>query len=152
MATPRLLAAILVLGWSGLGCKDPSSAPTSQPARTGTDLASLEQVVNLPRRPVSVQWRKAIRGAPGIGPTDWEVLAVLEYSEEETQALLATLKPTDRPPPTLDDGGWLPAATRKSLLGARAYDASAFYRPPLQHGTVLHVPGTNTFVLSLFTM
>ncbi|WP_240356399.1 MULTISPECIES: hypothetical protein [Myxococcus] len=87
-----------------------------------------------------------------MGPTDWEVLAVLEYSEAEAQALLATLKPTDLAPPTLDDGGWLPASTRKSLAGARAYDASAFYRPPLQHGTVLHVPGTNTFLLSLFTM
>lgn len=108
--------------------------------------------MTLPRRPISVQWRKAVRGTPGLGPTDWELLAVLEYSETEAQALLATLKPTDLAPPTLDDGGWLPAATRKSLASARAYDASAFYRPPLQHGTLLHVPGTNTFVLSLFTM
>ncbi|AGC49037.1 hypothetical protein MYSTI_07765 [Myxococcus stipitatus DSM 14675] len=129
-----------------------ASAAVSPPARTGTDLASLEQAVTLPRRPVAVQWRKAIRGSVGLGPTDWELLAVLEYSEADTQALLSTLTPTELAPPTLEDGGWLPAATRKSLEQARAYDASAFYRPPLQNGTVLHVPGTRTFVLSLFTL
>ncbi|NTX07445.1 hypothetical protein HUA74_05785 [Myxococcus sp. CA051A] len=128
------------------------SQVATSPAKTGTDLASLEQVVNLPRRPVSVQWRKAIRGKVGMGPTDWEVIAVLEYSEADAQALLATLTPTELAPPTLNDGGWLSATTRKSLERARAYDASAFYRPPLQNGTVLHVPSTNTFVLSLFTL
>ncbi|WP_338873237.1 hypothetical protein [Myxococcus stipitatus] len=128
------------------------ASAAAAPAKTGTDLASLEQVVTLPRRPVSVQWRKALRGTVGLGPTDWEVLAVLEYSEADTQALLATLTPSELAPPSLEDGGWLPAATRKSLEQARAYDASAFYRPPLQNGTVLHVPGTRTFVLSLFTL
>ena len=121
--------------------------------KTGTDLASLEQMVNLPRRPASVQWRKALQGrGRGLGPTDWKLLAVLEYPEAEAQALLGTLKPTGLAAPGLNDGGWLPEATRQSLKAAKAYDASAFFKPPLQNGVVLHVPGTNTFVLSLFTM
>ncbi|SEU09789.1 hypothetical protein [Stigmatella erecta] len=123
------------------------------PAKTGTDLDSLEQMVNLPQRPAAVQWRKALRGrGGGLGPTDWQLIAVLEYPAAEAQALVSTLKPTGLAAPGLDDGGWLPEATRQSLKSAQAYDASAFYRPPLQEGTVLHVPGSSTFVLSLFTM
>lgn len=151
----------MALGCGLLACEDqdaPPPSPTMSQAaapaeKTGTDLASLEQMVNLPRRPASTQWRKALRGrGRGLGPTDWKLLAVLEYPEAEAQALLGTLKPTGLAAPQLDDGGWLPEATRQALKGARPYDASAFYRPPLQNGVVLHVPGTSTFVLSLYTM
>jgi hypothetical protein len=129
-----------------------STHPAAVPAQTGTDFASLERMVNLPHRPSAVQWRRAFQGpGGGLGPTDWQLIAVLEYPPAEAQALVSTLRPTEVAAPGLDDGGWLPEATRQSLKDAQAYDASAFYRSPLLAGTLLHVPGSNTFVLSLFT-
>lgn len=123
-----------------------------QQAKTGTDLETLEKTVTLPRRPQAAQWRKSLRGTVGLGPTDWQLLAVLEYSPDDAQALLASLKPVKRASVKVDDGGWLPEATREALKGAPAYDASDFLRPPLQAGNVFHLPGSNTFVLALVTL
>jgi hypothetical protein len=127
---------------------------SAQQAKTGTDLDTLEKTVTLPRRPRAAQWRKSLLGGVGLGPTDWQLLAVLEYSEEDARALLAELKPLrgGASGAEVEDGGWLPGATRTALNQAKAYDASAFFRSPLRAGSLYHLPGSNTFVLSLFTL
>ncbi|MBN8231804.1 hypothetical protein JYK02_30260 [Corallococcus macrosporus] len=120
-------------------------------AKTGTDLETLEKTVTLPRRPQAVQWRQSPRGVPGgLGPTDTQFLAVLEYPAAEGQALQAALKPT-RLTVKVDDGGWLPAATRDALKGATAYDAAPFFKGSLRQGTVFQLPDSSTFVLVLFS-
>jgi hypothetical protein len=125
---------------------------TAQQAKTGTDLATLEKTVNLPRHPQAVQWRKSLLGSVGLGPTDWQFLAVLDYSEADARALQAELKPSGNAPEVPKDGGWLPAPTREALKGAKVYDASAFYKGSLRSGALYQLPGSNTFVLALFTM
>ncbi|RKH48478.1 hypothetical protein [Corallococcus llansteffanensis] len=120
-------------------------------AKTGTDLETLQKLVTLPRRPQAVQWRSSARGIPGgLGPTDTQLLAVLEYPAADVQALLSTLKST-RLTVKVDDGGWLPEATREALKQATAYEATPFFKSPLNQGTVFHLPKSNTFVLVLFT-
>ncbi|MCY1045677.1 hypothetical protein OV208_30470 [Corallococcus sp. bb12-1] len=120
-------------------------------ARTGTDLETLEQNVTLPRRPQAVQWRKSPRGIQGgLGPSDTQLIAVLEYPAAEAQALLPTLKAT-RLTVKVDDGGWLPETTRAALKQATAYEATPFFKASLRQGTVFHLPQSNTFVLVLFS-
>ncbi|NBD10841.1 MULTISPECIES: hypothetical protein [Corallococcus] len=120
-------------------------------AKTGTDLETLEKTVTLPRRPQAVRWRQSARGIPGgLGPTDTQFLAELEYAAADVPALQAALKPT-RLTVKVEDGGWLPDATRDALKGATAYDAAPFFKGSLRQGTVFHLPGTNTFVLVLFS-
>jgi len=125
--------------------------PQTPPARSGSDLATLEKMVVLPRPPRSVLWRQAIQGSVGLGPTDWKVVAVLEYSSEEAQALLAGLERAQGPAASLAEETWLAEPMRAALEKADAYEASAFLRPPLTHGTVYFLPQSNTFVLALFT-
>ena len=121
-------------------------------AKTGTDVETLEKAVTLPRRPQAVQWRMSPRGVQGgLGPTDTQLLAVLEYPAADAQALLSTLKAT-KLTAKVDDGGWLPEATREALKQATAYEAKPFFKSPLNQGTVFHLPKTNTFVVVLFTM
>ncbi|RKG93281.1 hypothetical protein [Corallococcus terminator] len=120
-------------------------------AKTGTDLETLEKSVALPRRPQAVQWRKSLRGIQGgLGPSDTQLIAVLEYPAAEAQALLPTLKAT-RLTVKVDDGGWLPEATREALKQATAYEATPFFKGSLRQGTVFHLPQSNTFVLVLFS-
>jgi hypothetical protein len=154
----RALATTLVLGCGSLACDestDKGASMTTQTAeaaaKTGTDLETLEKAVTLPRKPQSVRWRSSPRGIPGgLGPTDTQLLAVLEYSAADAQALQASLKPT-RLTSRVEDGGWLPAATHEALKGATAYDATPFHKGALRQGTVFHLPQSHTFVLVLFT-
>ncbi|RYZ35804.1 MAG: hypothetical protein EOO72_11810 [Myxococcaceae bacterium] len=120
-------------------------------AKTGTDLETLEKNATLPLRPQQVRWRQSLRGVQGgLGPTDTQLLAVLEYSAADAQALLSTLK-TTRLTVKVDDGGWLPEATREALKQATAYEATPFFKSSLRQGTVFHLTASNTFVLVLFS-
>jgi hypothetical protein len=127
------------------------AADQSALARSGADVATLGGMVVLPRAPQSVRWRQATRGIVGLGPTDWKLVAVLEYSREDAQALIAELRPAQGPTPSLAEETWLGGATLAGLKGASAYDASAFFRPPLSQGALFRLPDSNTFVLALFT-
>jgi hypothetical protein len=153
------VAFALLIGSVSFACEKPAArsdamtttAAAATAAKTGTDLETLERAVSLPRRPRAAQWRKALRGTVGLGPTDWQLVAVLEYSPEDSAALLATLTSTRLTSSIGDDDGWLPAATRVALKDAPAFEATPFFKSPLLQGTLFHLPGTTTFVLVLFT-
>jgi hypothetical protein len=117
------------------------------------DVDALAQVVRLPRRPNRVQWRKAVLGRGGLGPTDWSLTALLEFSEADAKVLLAgcEVAPPGTELPEL--GPWLPQDVRENAAAkVMAYDAAAFFRSPLLHGALFRLGQGPRFLLYLHTM
>jgi hypothetical protein len=128
-------------------------ASTGPKAVTGVDIASLEKIIALPRRPEKVQWRKAILGEPGFGPTDWSLLAVMDFKDDDKRALLVSAKRQAAFTLPPDCEAWLPTATRDALRQrSDSFSPEGFVRSPLLHGSLAYVPGTGQFVLYLHTM
>ncbi len=122
-----------------------------QPTNVRTDLDALASLVTLPRRPLAVQYRKTLLSPAGIGPSDWRLMAVLEYSAADAAKLLAASRPLVGPSPALGDTRWLPKPVRLGLRSARPLDAGAFARLSLRNGALFHIKDTSSFVLILFS-
>lgn len=132
-----------------------------------TDIEALRKYINLPRRPVSVVWRAAARGgAAGSevpGPTDTYIMAVLTFTPEDMEELIAEAARHERPrfSATVEDVGWLPPDVRKYAskepgedsftLQGQMYDPAAFVKPPLMGGYILRVGSTPHLFIYLYT-
>jgi hypothetical protein len=155
-----LLGGVLLIACGGvwasgcecLGACSPETPPGTSGITTGTDLATLEKMVTFPRPPRAVRWRHKTMGDDFLGPSDWNLLAVLEYSKEDAEALIAGFRQARDSPTAFADEAWLSESTRASLKDAVAYDASPFFRSPLRDGMLIYLPDSSTFILYLFTM
>ena len=94
-----------------------------------------------------------------MGPEDWALLAVLEFTPAQRQSLLKTPVATDPAFPASFVQPWFPPALQAQWqtqadgtlqLKAGTYDASALHSPPLQHGWLLPF-GEGGVLLYLYT-
>jgi hypothetical protein len=127
------------------------TAATDNPS---SDLAKLARLISLPFPAKSAYFETAARGAPSdFGPTDYALTAVITFSDEDAAALVKRAAAKPAPPGGIEEKSWFSADVKKRLATkARRYDASAFFKGALANGSVTHLEGTPTFVLSLFTM
>jgi len=89
----------------------------------------------------------------GLGPTDWKLIAVLEYSASDARALAASLTP--QPGAKLEwtaaEEAWLTPAVRTALDSAAVYDAAPLGKFSLRIGSIARLKDGNTFVLVMIT-
>ncbi len=136
-------------------------------AEPSTDIDALNRVITLPRRPTAAIWRRAVKGSSrsGVpGPTDYELQAVLTFSEEDAERIVEEAAKRERPGDvgTIKKLDWFPAEVKENLveepgsdeyrIKGEVYDASAFTKSPLSHGYFVRVGQTLRFYLYLYTM
>lgn len=68
-----------------------------------TDIAGLDELITLPAPPVEVRWQIAPKGVSGsaIGPTDYDLVAVLTFDAATLQGLQSQWTEQDSPPELL---------------------------------------------------
>ena len=107
-----------------------------------TNIAQLSQFINLPAQPAQAWWQVREKGARGnaIGPTDTELVAVLQLDEVTLQELLGQLvqqtSPTDLFVARDFVQPWFPDALQQMFVVDPAYPeylklAGARYQPTL---------------------
>jgi len=154
----------LLLGACNGDAPAPNRTRAAPPvAQVSQDVAVLEKLVNLQKRPASVVFRHEQRGAQADsvpGPTDSSLTAVLRYSPEEADALCAeasTAVPEEVQLPAAD---WFPpelkalatpAANGRSVLRVKRYPAGSFTRAPFLNGVLMRIDDSPYFVLSVYT-
>lgn len=127
------------------GC--PHSAPPAAPAPSA-DAAALAKLIQLPYRPRQVLFETTAHGSPGLGPTDWSLVALLELEPQDAAALVAssTVAPSAPPPPR---PAWLPPGIE--VQRSRSLSPDAFRRAPLLQGNLYYLQDSQRFLLVLFT-
>lgn len=152
VAVEACLVALLACTASAPG--EMSMTDAGRVAPVETDVDKLSKLVRLPVRPKAAQWRRATLGSGGpLGPTDWTLVALLDFEPEDADAIVSVAR--QRPTPaavTIGDRSWLPPEVSAALEKASRLDASAFHRSPLMHGVLLHLDGSSRFVLILYTL
>lgn len=136
-------------------------------AEPSTDIDALNRAITLPRRPTAAIWQRAVKGSnrSGVpGPTDYELQAVLTFSEEDAERIVEEAAKRERPGDvgTIKKLDWFPAGVKEQLtkesdsdeyrIKGEVYDASAFAKSPLSHGYFVRVGQTPRFYLYLYTM
>ncbi len=138
----------------------PTAAPTPYPVRT--DLAGLQSLITVPRRPLAVVWQHTQIGDGVMGPTDSRLLAVMRYKPTDADAVERTARQSAS---AIQKGEveilpCFPAplrhkATRSAngnlVLRGDKLDPSAFARLSLRNGFVMRIPNSPYVVASLFT-
>jgi hypothetical protein len=132
-------------------------------AQMSQDVAALEKLINLQKKPSSVLFRREQRSTqPNSvpGPTDSSLTAVLRYSPEEADALCAeaaTAAPEELQLPAAE---WFPpelkalatpAANGRNVLRVKRYPAGSFTRAPYSNGVLMRVDDSPYFVLSMYS-
>lgn len=132
-----------------------------------TSIEELGQLINLPVYPKQAYWQAYPKGAPGseLGPSDWELVAILTFDEQSLEQVADQLVEQTHPdelfvgPDFVKD--WFPDSIKQlfvqddlfegtlRLEGVR-YSASQFTLPPLQDGYVLLAD--DVMLLHLFTL
>ena len=127
------------------------------------DPAELGKIITLPIMPEEAVWREESRGrqtdAIALRTTDRKLTAVLLYTPEETQKLIALFekhKPAEAV--ELEIESWFPAeliaqsqTSGNETIKGNAYAANDFIQSPYLNGRITHISGTDYFVLELFT-
>ncbi|MEI2688711.1 MAG: hypothetical protein V9H69_02975 [Anaerolineae bacterium] len=133
-----------------------------------TDVAGLSKIIALPEQPEQVWWQFAPIGSGGrlaVGPTDYELVAVLQYDLDALQALQDRLEPQTSPaelfvaPDFVRD--WFPDPLREAFvadpafpdtprLTATRYQPDLFVKGGLLHGFVVVVD--DYVLVYLYTM
>ncbi len=124
------------------------------PSTTGTDVETISKLLSLRAPPQKARWRKSLMGEPGLGPTDWKLIAVLEYSAADAPGVVASLKKlpagTKLSLEPAEDA-WLDPAVRAAMGAGTLYDAAPLGRPPLASGSIVRLKDGTTFVLVMIT-
>lgn len=163
------LLALLCGGMALLaGCDRSQTSPThlaQSAAMPSTDLAELGRLIHLPVPPRAVTFEKVTLGRGGaFGPTDWELIAVLDYDldaikqlglrppEQEPERALAFDGREMRPwfPPEVK-AAFQPAEGGNGLCRGAGFDAAPFARSPLLQGVIAVPQGTHYLVLRMQT-
>lgn len=132
-------------------------------SKASSDLETLSTLINQPTAPKAALWQvlDPALGKPGLGPTDWSLLAVMTFDASQLNDLASRAQPV-APNSDVVTGRFqalLDPAMRALLSRALANTATTqwrsgeeFFREPLSHGYFVVVPETNQVVLCLFTM
>lgn len=139
--------------------------PGTEPS---TDIDALGRLITLPRRPTAAIWRRVRKGSNTRsdvpGPTDYELQAVLTFSNEDAENIVKEAAARERPGDvgTIKKLDWFPAEVKENLIEepnsdeyrfkGETYDAGAFAKSPLTHGYFVRVGRTPRFYLYLYTM
>lgn len=156
----KAIACIFLTAWIFAGCMKKETKPMP----FSTDMNALGRLIRLPHQPKTVRWSEITMGKPGLGPTDYSLIAVLEYDDTTcTEILGESTRELEGNPAMLtkeDAEGWLFPLVRKQLEP----DGEAFYRvkgvvfqptlfakPPFVVGYVIRIEKTNFLFLTLST-
>ncbi len=143
-----------------------SNAANANANTTEDDEKELDKLINLPFTPEETVWRndKLIADADANdnrtpGPNDYKLTAVLKFSKEDAEALIA--KAALKHPPTdteLETEAWFPAeliakseTSGKSTIKGLSYSAETFAKAPYMVGSLVRITETEYFVLKLQT-
>jgi hypothetical protein len=141
------------------------SATPESAATPSQNLDELARVVNLPLRPQTAVWQRKRLGGNQVsdipGPSDWNLTAVLRYSDEDAEKVAAAAaKHETAAPDEAEIEEWFPAELRKlaedsattpKTIAGQRYRADDFRRAPLLSGSLIRIGKTGYFVLRLFT-
>lgn len=113
----------------------------------------LAETITLPKRPVSAIWQMLphdVDASSAGGGTAWRITAVLEFTPDDTAAILATARATPDVP-AIGALRWFPEPVREALAKTPAtlYDAEPFFSSLYRRGALAHIEGTNYFLLQL---
>jgi hypothetical protein len=141
--------------------------PQATPVEVSTDVEALSKIITLPARPVSVIWRRQIRGSAsdsGLpGPTDWYLEALLTFEPEDADHLTKEAKKSEkvRDIDSVEGVDWLPVEARQNFepgpnrskykVKGDAYPAGAFAKTPLLNGYFIRLGESPQFFLKLYT-
>lgn len=155
---------LVAAGLLVVGCKPastPPPPPVTSPPVVSPDLKGLQRLITVPRRPVSVMWEYTQIGDGNMGPSDLQVLAVIQYTPTDADAIeKAVRKQGGMRKGEVTMRSWFPINLRKKSVsgndGSRVLrgdklDASTFAHLSLQNGFAMRVPDTPYFVVSLST-
>jgi hypothetical protein len=114
------------------------------------DLAKLGKFIRLDKDPLNARWQTFEKGNSdsGLGPTDWGLIATIEYDPETIQRFVSQMKTMQIHQDLHVDmqlvQDWFPEAIRSSfvnvpdsknlMLNTSQYEPTLFMKPPLQHG------------------
>lgn len=144
----------------------PDGPAASSPAPSTTfpisrDINTLGKSIALPRRPLVAVWQMKQMGDGEMGPSDYSITAVMQFSPRDLKALTvsAAKRATSGKATTekISVLPWFPealrkkAATSKGFLKAQSLDPSDFYKMSFIQGSLHRIEGTNSLVLALHT-
>jgi len=130
------------------------------------DVEALSKLIKLPVRPVSVVWRRQVRGSANSrvpGPTDWHLEALLTFDTDDAEQVTDEAKKSEKPRDigSIEGIDWLPSDakqnfeadpnTSKYKVKGEAYAADAFAKPPLSQGYLIRLGDSPQFFLKLYT-
>jgi hypothetical protein len=162
IAAAALIAAVGFAGCRRAALDHGTTMAAKGTTMRSTDPALLHKFITLPAEPLSVTWQTE-DGNPG----NWALTALLHFSREQLDGLLARGKRLDGPPvplPRAEVLSWFPPAVRaryeKTPAGpdgtvpvdAVAIDPSGFFRSPLNNGEALVFLPESLVFLRFYTM
>jgi hypothetical protein len=118
-----------------------------------TDLSKLERFIKLSEKPLNARWQTfqmTGKTTSELGPTDWNLVAILEYDPGTLQKLKDSMEVLTTPAETFVEANfvkdWFPQAVRDSFVSDPAtgylklsptrYKPTLFAQAPLQFGYV----------------
>ncbi len=129
-----------------------------------TDVNALSRLIRLPYQPRSVRWTQIKMGKIGLGPSDYGLIAVLEYDDAICAGILAKSTPELEGNPAIltkeEAGGWLFPLVRNQLepngdhyykIKGTAFRPTLFAHSPFLIGYVIRIENTNFLLLALST-
>lgn len=133
-------------------------------AEISDDIEVLAQNINLPFRPAEAKWQAKTMGnlnSSVPGPTDYELTAVLKYTDADAQMLIKRLEeiPVDKKIGSIKVKEWFPEDVRSAaqkindqiVIEGANYSPDLYLRSPYSGGKLIRVGNTNNFVLVTFT-
>ena len=150
-----LLSAASLSGCGGLGTDANSSVnANSQTASNGntakTNVEELGMLVNVPYESEDVVWKDL--------PSQKKIVAVLKFPQGEANRLIADaekVRPAQKA--SMNPESWFPPElvaqsdmTGDDMLSGQSYAANAFFQDQYDDGRIVHIDGTDYFVLELW--
>ena len=126
--------------------------------QTLDDSVKLAELITIPYEPEESIFRvdKATEGENAETEKETSLTAVIKFSDENAQQLLADLQKTKSFEMKIEPELWFPAelVAKSELSGDQAikgtgFNADKFFKPPYNAGSVMKIEGTNYFVLIL---
>jgi len=137
---------------------------SGQQATVSRDVGAFMRLLNLPARPAEVWWEETPVGEPGgIGPTDYDLSAVLHFDASTAAAMAKKAPPLPEEPVLLPldaNRPWLPAPVRAAIqrhdghfisVRGSKFDAQPFLKPPYTSGAFIVVDGDGYVYISVRT-
>lgn len=150
-------------------CQSLEVAPkvVSNSMTVSADVETLGKYINLPSRPIKVFWQTVDITKPSSvpGPTDWSLIAVLTFNEQDLDSILrGSVRSQQMNRPYIQEKfvlAWFPLELKKSLASSETpgfwrinqdgYEPDLFEKAPLLHGYFVRVGKTSDVFLYLHT-